>query len=270
MNRLFVLLYFIASVASAQDGHYELGGRNNALGGASVTLDDHWAISNNVGALGSLHETTAFLDYRDQYGISGFRVIGGGFVHSTNLATIGAKYFKFGDDLFSQQLVGLTLANRFQKVSLGLGIDLVQIAAENLQTQRTIIMEFGGRVEISRKLFFGAYLSNLKNTDENPTVMKAGLSFLPLETLQFNLEVEKQLNSAEKCKAGMEYQVLKLLFLRTGINVQKALINSTSVRSSFGFGVHQGPFQIDYAFIGGNELGVIHDVSLSYQPRIRK
>lgn len=269
---MYRLTLFICTVtvltcpkASAQDGDYSLGARNAALSGASITHKDSWSVFNSTGAFGSAEETSAFVSYQNRYNIAGFHVIGGGFVYHSTWLNAGVKYFKFGDNLFNQQTTGIVLANRFQMVSLGLGVNVVQTSAEGLQTRRKVALEFGGVAEINQILSFGAHIFNIKHGELYPTTMKAGISLNPVKPLKINVEIEKQLETKEKLKTGLEYQIIEKLFLRTGISIQGNNLGYSEVKSTYGFGFVPAAFNIDYAFSNDSRLGAVHEISLTYQ-----
>lgn len=255
---LTFILFFISIAAFAQDGKYQLGAASSAIGGSSITVSNVWSIFNNVGAMGSLNETTAFAAYQNRYNISGFQVIGGGFVHSTNLGTAGVSYYRFGDELYSQQRATLAVGNRFQMVSLGAAANIIQFHAEGLETRRRVAIEFGGVAQIIPQLSFGAHIFNLSDNSLVPTVMKAGISYQPSDQLMINLETEKELGFDEVFKAGLQYQLIDPLFFRTGISTKP-------FRSAFGFGILLSSFFLDYAYVSNPDLGGIHEVSLSYK-----
>lgn len=263
MYRLPLLLFLCTHTVLAQDGEYALGARNGALSGATITLKDEWSVFNNPGAAGSAEKSAAMVSYQNRYNIPGFHVIGGGFLLTSKFLNTGLKYWKFGDELFSQQLAGLILGNRFQMVSLGLGINLLQTAIEGLDTRRVWIFEFGGRAEITEKLIFGAHVFNLRHGELHPVTMKAGLSLRPIPPLMFNLEVEKKLEIDETIKIGLEYEVISKLFIRTGISIQPNNLE-LRVKNTFGFGLRPVSFVIDYGISAESPLGLVHEISLTY------
>ncbi|MFT4833771.1 MAG: hypothetical protein ACI8WP_000528 [Flavobacteriaceae bacterium] len=263
--RLTLLLILAAPLlVSAQDGRFTMGGRHTALSGTSVTLDDGWAIFNNPGALGDLEESTVMVTYRNRYNIEGFHVRGGGAVYHHRLFNVGAKFYKFGDDIFSQQIFGLVLANRIQMVSLGAGFNIIQTYVEGLNTRRAAVLELGGTAALSEQLVLGAHLFNFKHGQVHPTTMKAGLSFRPIDVIMLNVELEKQIDTPEIFKAGLEYAILPSLFIRTGLHVQGNEVNQSSVNGTYGLGFLIKGFVIDYAFTN-EPLGMVHEISLSYR-----
>ncbi|MFT6867552.1 MAG: hypothetical protein ACJA08_002395 [Cyclobacteriaceae bacterium] len=255
---LLTLLSIISTFILAQDGKYQMGAASSGLGGSSLTVTNGWSIFNNVGALGAVDETSAFAAYQNRYNIPGFQVIGGGFVHAMTHATAGIAYYRIGDNIYNQQRVSFAIGNKFQMVSLGAGVNVIQYHAESLDTRRRLAIEFGGVAQIIPELSFGAHIFNLKESQIVPTVMKAGLSYRPSDQLMINLETEKELGFSEVFKAGLQYQLIEPLFFRTGISTKP-------FKSAFGFGLTLSGFLLDYAYISNPNLGGIHELSLAYK-----
>ncbi len=247
----------------AQDGKFNFGARNSGLGGASVTIDDHYSLFNNVGGLGDVESHYVFAGFQNRFGIKEFQVIGAGAIYHTEIGNAGFGFYKFGDDLFSQQRLHFAIGHKLQLVSLGVSADLIQYSVSTIGTKQAVVLEFGGIVEISPKLFFGAHIFNLNQVDleketgeKIPTVMKGGISYRPSEELLINAEIEKDLDFDEIIKAGIEYQVVTNVFIRTGIST-KPFVNA------FGIGFHPKRIQFDYSYAEDANLGSIHEISLS-------
>jgi len=248
----------------SQIGSFNLGARSSAMGGASLTLPDEYSLFNNIGGLGRIERASAFASYQNKYGVSQFQVIGAGAVHPFRLANAGVGFYKFGDDLYSEQRVHLAISNQIQLVSLGFGVDLLQYNLSSIGSSRAVAIQFGGIAEITPQLRFGAHIFNLNQAkvdresgEKIPTVMKAGLAFLPSEELILTAEVEKDLDFKEIVRAGVEYKLVESVYLRTGISTEPFL-------GSFGLGFHPRNLKFDYAFSRDSRLGNSHEVSLAY------
>lgn len=265
MKHLSLLGFLILSFSAlGQDGKFNLGARSAALGGASLTLGDEFSLFNNIGGLGIVENHAAFAGYQNRFGVSSFQSIGAGAVYTTGIGNAGLGFFKFGDDLYSQQRIHLAVGSKIQMVSLGFGADLIQYNISTVGSKQLIALEFGGIAKISEQFVFGAHIFNLnqaklsEETNERvPTIMKAGLSYRPSNELMINVEVEKDLDFDEVIKAGVEYELVENIFLRTGISTDPFL-------SSFGIGFHPKNFKLDYAYSNDSNLGSIHDLSISY------
>ncbi|MFY0607718.1 MAG: hypothetical protein JXR10_13460 [Cyclobacteriaceae bacterium] len=264
MRIAIAILLLIPVLSIAQDGNYSLGGRHFAMSGASVTLSDEWAVFNNVGALGASQRTAALISYRNRYDIQGFHIRGAAITHSNKYFNSGVKFYKFGDDLFNQQILGLAIANKIQMVSIGGGINFIQTHVEGFADKRITALELGGIAELTSQFVLGAHIFNFKHGQQHPTTMKAGLSFRPRDFLMINTEIEKQLNARELFKAGLEYVVIPNVILRTGINIQGNEVDKSNTGGTFGLGLFFVGFAFDYAFTS-EDLGDIHEISLSYR-----
>lgn len=262
-KHLLIVIFCIPSLCFAQDGDYSLGASSSGMADASVATVNSWSLFNNPGASGTLDYSTAMVSYQNRYNLEGFHVIGGGALIHFKVVNIGCKYFKFGDNLFSQQLVGISLSNKFQMVSLGGGVNVIQTHAEGFKDDRVWVGEFGGLANITQKISFGAHIFNFKHGVEYPTTMKAGFRIEPLNQIGLNCEVQKQLEQREMVKVGLEYALLEFLIVRTGVNLQGLEDKSrTSTHAAFGFSIQSTGFLMDYSFNSG-ELGIIHEISLA-------
>ena len=254
----------LLSLSHAQDGTFQFGARSAGMAGTSITLGDEFSLFNNVGGLARVRDHAVFAGYQNRYSISEFQVIGGGGIFHHHLATAGLGFYKFGDDIFSQQKLHFAIGNTFQLVSLGLGVDWVQYSVESIGTQHVFAIQFGGIAEITPQLHFGAHIFNINQAtliqetgEQLPTVMRGGLSYRPTAQLMLNVEVEKDLDFDEVFKAGIEYQLVEKVFIRTGINTGPLI-------GSFGVGFHPSKLKIDYAFTNHVALGNVHEISMAY------
>ena len=262
--RAFFSLFFLLIVTClyAQNGDFRLGARSAGIGGASTTITDGWSIFNNVGAMGALDYSTGLLSYQNRYDVSAFQVVGGGYVHHTDLVNAGISFFRFGDNLFNQQKMTLAVSNTFDMVSLGLGASVVQYSIETLGNQQAIVLEFGGLAALTEQLTLGAHAYNITQarlSDEEtlPTVLKAGLAYTPIDALLISAEVQKDLDFDAIMKIGLEYEIIEKVWVRTGFSTEP-------FKSAFGAGWQWKAFQIDYAFSDQTDLGAIHELSLTY------
>jgi len=260
----FSIALVTCATSYSQTGSFNLGGRNAGMAGASITLGDAYSLFNNVGGLGRVENHEGFATYQNRYGIKEFQVVGAGAVYSSNIGTTGLGFYKFGDDRYSEQRLHVAFGNQFQMVSLGIGVDLLQYNVATVGSSQSLAIQFGGIAEITKALRIGAHIFNLnqaelsKETGEKiPTVMKAGISFLPSEEMMINAEIEKDLDFNEVFKAGLEYQIIQNVYLRTGFSTEPFL-------GAFGAGFHPKNLKFDYAFSNDSRLGSIHEVSFGY------
>ena len=261
---LSLLLVTLAFNSYAQIGSFNIGGRSAGMAGASLTLGDEYSLFNNIGGLGYVENHAAFASYQNRYGISQFQVIGAGAVYTHDIGNAGVGFYKFGDDIYSEQRIHLAISNKIQMVSLGLGVDYLQYNVSTAGTSQALAIQFGGIAEITPQLRFGAHIFNLNQAkfdsetgERIPTVMKGGFSYRPTNELMLNLEIEKDLDFDEVFKAGIEYQIVENVFARTGISTQPFI-------GTFGVGFYPKNLKFDYGFSNESTLGSIHEISVAY------
>lgn len=259
---IFIMLF--ASSVLAQNGSFNLGGRSAGMAGASLTLGDEYSLFNNIGGLGQVENHTALASYRNKYGVTEFQTVGAGAIYHTAIGNAGVGFHKFGNDLYSEQRIHLAIGNKLDMISLGLGVDLLQYNISSIGSKHVVALQFGGIAEITPQLSFGAHIFNLnqaqitaETANKIPTVMKGGMSYRPTKELMFNIEIEKDLDFDEVFKAGIEYQVVDQVFLRTGIT-------SKPFTGAFGIGFYPKNLKFDYAFSNDSRLGGVHDISVAY------
>ena len=261
---LCVLFYFACSInAFPQIGDFSLGARNAGLAGTSVTLSDEFSIINNVGGLGRISNHAAFVGYQNRYNVSEFQVIGGGGIFHHEFGNTGIGFRKFGDATFSEQRTSIAFGNKLQLISLGLGFDWIQYRIASIGSRHLLAINFGGVFELTPSLILGAHIFNINQTtitdqptERVPTVMKGGLSLRPTNELELIIEVEKDLSFEEIFKVGIEYEIVRSVLLRTGIQPK-------TKSGAFGIGLHPKKLKIDYAYTNSPALGAIHELSLA-------
>lgn len=263
MERRLLPVFFLLCCPAlmAQDGNFALGARNNGLAGTSLTLTDGWSLFNNIGGLGALKQDEIMASYQNRYALQAFSVIGLGYAHKGKSVNFGTSLFRYGDDTYNQQRLGLFVGNTFQLVSLGVGASLLQYSIVGLGIRRLPVLDFGGIAQLTPKIHVGAYIFNINgariNTSEPvPVLMKAGISFRPIEGLMLNMEIEKDISYPQNFKCGIEYHLNKWVDIRTGFSTYPQ-------SAAFGFDIRSMNMVYSYAYRTLPILAGIHEWSLS-------
>lgn len=266
-KRLLWLLLWPCVVYAGETG-FPIGARSRALGQAVVGLSDQFAVINNIAGIGGLNEVSGFASYHSYYGFDGLSTLAFGGVVPLNkdLAT-GFSVQRFGDKLYNELSFGVGAGHRINRVSLGLRINYRQIAvnAPSLAlSKKALVVEMGGIAQLSSMVYMGAHIYNLtrsgpqgESTERIPTILKVGLAYLPTPSVRLTTELVKDTGYQASVRAGLEYEVVKQLFLRTGIATKP-------YTTHFGMGFQGSVFSIDYAFSSHPQLGVSHHFTLGY------
>jgi hypothetical protein len=256
------------SLAAAQ-ADVPWGARAAALGNASVTLQDGWALQNNTAGIAALQFPEIGAYAENHFGIKAFTTIALQVVYPTKkYGNYGLSFSRFGDELYSQQHIGIGAAHKLGQFSVGAKVDVWQIAVQGYGSRKAVTVSVGGQAEIIPNLYFGVYAYNLNQAkladleDERlATIMKAGLGYRPYQKIYLALETEKNIDHPADFKAGIEYLVLQdKLSLRTGFST---LTNKATI----GAGFQARHLQIDYAFGATTLLGFSHHLSVIYKFR---
>ncbi len=266
MKAFITLLLFISICSSslAQNGTTQFGARPAGLAYAYATMNDKWSSLNNPGGLGYLEEMSAFAGFENKYNITGFNSLAAGFISQLPLGTLSVTAFKFGDDLYNEQIFSLGYGNKFGIAGLGIRLNYNQYYIDEFGSKGVVSIDFGGIAEISEQIKFGAYIRNINQAqlaelyDERiPTYLNVGLAYLPTEKITLTIEAEKELENDPILRLGLEYIFHQKFAVRTGVK--------TNVFTNyFGLGFISKKLLIDYALTSHQVLGLSHQLGIAY------
>ena len=255
------------SLAQSSDG-FPVGARSWSMANAVVAQSDRYSLINNIAGLATQQEVSVFSSYHSYYGFDGVNTLAFGVVVPLRKElTAGFSLQRFGDKIYNELSFGLGIAHRISRISLGLKINYRQIAvnASSLSlSKKALVVEMGGIAQLSSTVYLGAHVYNLAQgtfsgdgTVNLPTVLKTGLTYLPTKSLCLSAEFVKNTDYPASLRAGLEYEVIPTLFVRTGIA-------SKPYTNHFGLGFVGGNFTVDYAATSHPQLGWSHHVTLAY------
>lgn len=235
---------------------------------AVVAQYDRYALVNNIAGIASLREASLFSSYHSHYGFDGINTLAFGVVvpWREDLAG-GISIQRFGDKVYNELSLGAGLAHRINRVSLGLRVNYRQLAVTTSTlsiSRKALVVEMGGIVQLTSTLYFGAHIYNLtqsgfsgdRDTDL-PTLLRTGLTYKPTAGLRVSAELYKNTDYPASIRAGLEYELIKRLLVRTGLSTKP-------YTNHFGLGLAGDSFSLDYAATSHPQLGWSHHVTLSY------
>jgi hypothetical protein len=269
IRRVFLLtaiLFITFSVAAQKDNH-PIGARSAALGNASVTLADFWSLHNNQAGLALYNQMAVGIYGENRFLIKELTQGAFGFVLPVKKAGVFAiNYNYYGFKLYNESKLGLAYALMLgDRISAGVQLDYIRIAqAENYGNANIFTFEFGLRARIIKELVFGVHIYNPVNvkvskygTDRVPVIIKAGLSYSFSDKAVVAVETEKDINQKAQFKVGVEYHLVKPVYLRLGLG-------TNPFNNSFGIGLEFGNFQADISASRHQVLGFSPQVSMMY------
>lgn len=259
-----LILLCATLVSEGQSVSTLMGARAKGLGNASACLSDEWSLFNNPAGLASLTEGAFVVAYDKTPNLPGSDKMVAATSFRLFKGTVSAGVFRFGDQLYSEQVAAAGYANQFGLASLGARFNLVQYNAEGFGTRSVVSFNFGGIAELTPHIKVGAHIINLNqpvvsadNGERLPTKLIAGIVFTPQESLLVAVEAEKDIEYKATWKAGIEYKAFGKVSFRTGFNLfpEAAFI---------GVGFRSPRIVLDYAMEYSVFMGTSHQVSAGY------
>ncbi len=179
------------------------------------------------------------------------------------IGVMSAGAYRFGDQLYNEQIITAGFANKFGLASLGAQVNYIQYSAESFGTKGVVSVNLGGIAELTSKLSIGAYIININQPEISgeeklPTKLIAGLGLKPIDKVFIAAEIEKDLEYDPAWKMGIEYAFHKKFCARTGYNLHPNT-------AFFGLGFKTSKLTIDYAIQHNLLLSLSHQASIGYQ-----
>jgi len=270
--KILSVAYLICTVHAlqSQSVHTLIGSRAQGLAYASACLEDEWSVFNNVAGMATVKQMTAGFTYASHPSLTSFNRMAAVFVTPVPLGTVAAGIYRFGDDLYSEQLLVAGYANSFGLASLGMKVQYVQYRTEGYGTASAVSLSFGGIARITSNLAVGAHIMNVtqpeiatEDKERLPVILTAGVSFTPSEKLFLTTEIEKDLDYDFTWKSAFEYRPLKKFVFRSGFNIRPDA-------GFIGVGFVPTRYTIDYALRYQPGFGASHQATVVYQFKASK
>lgn len=215
------------------------------MGGVYSTLTDASSILNNAGALAFADQTGIIVSSEVSPLLPGANRSAVGIVMPYHWGTLGASIYRFGDDVYSEQIAGIGYGNRLGIGSLGVRVNAIQYRSSNGNVRTGVSVDFGGVTQIIPGLFVTAYGTNLSQSNLSgqeilPSRLLAGLRYEPNSSWIIATEVQKDLLYAASWRLGIEHSLRSRIFFRTGIGLHPYSYN-------WGLGGKRNKIKADFA-----------------------
>ncbi len=260
------MLIFIQQLTFAQIGNDNIGARSEAMGGFTTTLSDVWSANNNQGGLGFMKDISGGIYYEDRFLLKETSYKAGALVFPVKTGAFGISVNSFGFELYNETKAGLSYGQRFgDKFAFGVQMNYLNTKLSQEYGSKTTITGAVGLVaKLSKEITLGVHVYNptrskLADYDNErvPTIMKLGLDYRFSKKVILGIETEKDMNFDAVVKAGLEYHITEVLYLRGGISTNPS-------QYAFGFGVKLKDFKIDLSSSFHQTLGMTPGISIIY------
>jgi hypothetical protein len=240
-----------------------MGARANGMAYASACLTDPWAMTNNIAGLAKTTHPSVGFSYHALPSLKFFNRMAAVFAAPVNSGAAGFSLFRFGDDLYNEQIASVGIAHTFGLASLGIKGNYYQYNAEGLGRHSAFTLSMGGIAALTPQVSVGAHVVNINQPVINelsgermPTKLIAGIALKPSDKIIIASELEKDLDYSLVFKTGLEYQAARNLGFRTGFNLNPAV-------AFFGIGFKPKKFDLDYALQFHDALGISHQATVT-------
>lgn len=237
---------------------------------ASACLKYEGALFNNPAGMASTAQPVSFFSYDAYPSFPSFNRMAAGFAMRTGPGVAAIGIYRFGDDLYNEQVFSAVFANTLGIASLGIKVNYIQYHAEGFGNTGAFTVSLGGIAQLTPQLSIGAHIININqpnltklNEESSPAVLLVGLAFTPSDKLFITTEIEKDLSYDPTWKSGVEYKVYKKIAVRTGFNIRPDA-------GFLGLGWATKKFNLDYAFQYNMNLGASHQATVAYQFKSKK
>lgn len=266
LHFLSLTLFSLISYTYAGSYNYPVGARSAAMANTSVMISDIWSIHHNQAGLAYLENPIIGFHHETKFLTREFSLQSMAFALPTKSGVFGASLSYFGYTKYNESKVGLAYAHKLgDKISAGIQLNYMNTHVAGLYEDKgAAVAEIGIRTEPIENLFIGVHLFNPtrakidKYTNEYiPTIFRFGGGYHFPEKAFIGVETEKSTDQKPIFKAGIEYKLIKDLYLRTGIS-------SNPTQNTFGLGYKRGRLSVDIAFSTHQILGITPHFSINY------
>jgi hypothetical protein len=263
---LFSIFQLLSNPLSAQHENYSVGASYTGMANSSVMLSSIWSVCHNQAGLANLKGLSAGVYYENRFFVKELSLKSAAIAVPTHSGNFALSFTYFGFSNYNETKIGLAYARDLGKF-LTAGIQLGYVythLADIYGTKGAPVAEIGLQSEPLKDLLIGVHLYNpwrakiADYQDERiPTIFRFGIGYRFASKVTLTSEIEKNLDVTTILKVGMELELVKNLFFRTGI-VNHPIMNT------FGMGYNFNGLQFDLSFSKHQILGYSTQASLSY------
>lgn len=267
MKRLLLFISVCQSYSLyAGNDNFPVGARSAGLAHASVTLNDHWAVQHNQGALAFVKELGAGIYYENKFLVPELGLNALSLALPTKSGTFGLIYHSFGYSQYRESKFGISYGMKLgEKIGVGIGVNYNGIRIGDIYgNSAALTTEIGFRYAINEQLTLGAHVFNLNraklavyNNEYIPTIFRLGAQYSFSKKIFLTTEANLDMEHPLVVKGGIEYRALDILVIRAGVSTNPLF-------NSFGFGLYFNNFQLDVAASYHQVLGFSPQAGLNF------
>ncbi len=249
----FLLCLYSASFLSGQGGiNPTEGSKSLAMGGTGLNNTDAYSTLLNPAGMVNIKNISAIVDVQQRFELSDLRGVAMGIGKNTKLGTFGLILNSYGNDLYTEQKIGIAYARPLSELlSISGQVNALLFNIDNFGSATRFSVDFGMQSKLNDELFFSAHISNpigieLTEGSDLLTRFRFGLLYQPSDKIECHLEADKLVDQVLGVRFGVQYQLIEKLFVRAGYATQPATFSSglsyalnPSLKVEGAFSMHQ-------------------------------
>lgn len=228
----FLFFFLINTSLSAQHITSPIAGaRGLATANANLNYQDIYSLFSNQAGLAQVRKFSALAYSHNRFLLAELNTVAIGVAVPLPVGTVGLVVQHYGFSAYNEQKIGLAYSRRLlDKVVIGAQFDLLTARIKEYGNSAAVTFELGLQYAISDQLTAGFHLFNpvraqITAGETLPMIAQYGLTYTPSEYLSLSATMEQNSATAYNIKAGLEYLLLKRLFVRMGIQTNPTLFN---------------------------------------------
>jgi len=264
-----VLLFLVLEMAfafraGAVNDNHPAGARSAGLAHASVMLSDFWCFHHNQGGLPYVRDLMVGFHHHPGF-VREMAHQSLAVIVPTHSGSLAGSFSYYGFEHCHQTKAGLAYGRYLaSNLTAGIQLDYFHTRITGIYGRQTLLtFEAGVQYRVNEKWRLGVHLFNpipkkrVRYEEPTPRIYRLGAAYQFSENLLFCLEVENDPKKELISKMAIEYELVPLLSLRTGIAFRPFL-------NYFGMGYRWQGLQADLAFSFHPTLGHVPNFSLTY------
>ena len=263
MNTLLYITQLLFSISISCDAQQNTGARLTGLGVNGVAIIDRW--NENPAALHQDRGIVASISYSQYQIASDLSSQAALIVIPFTKYNIALNVHKYGFSAYHQIISSLSIAKRLStRLSIALKGNFHQITIKNYGLTNAYAVDIGTLFQLSSEISLGIVVQNISfqqygsNNIQNviPRNISLGFAYRASDRLLISVNGLRDQQSTD-LNLGIEYQMISILFLRTGWNL-------TPFKQFAGIGISYRNLIIDTAVQSSNSLGITPQISIAY------
>lgn len=262
----FLILLCAGTLTLAQTGYDNGGSRSDAMGNASLCIEDVFSVQNNQAAIAATEHTEAGVAIHNYYADNTLNSLSAVVAVPTGSGVFGASLNYYGYSDFSQTRAGVAYGRKLGKsLSAGIQLDYIGTRISEFGSGSAFTFEAGLLYAPVENLYIGARVYNplrvkngLEVPEDLPSLFDIGFNWHPSDKVILAIEAEQEPDQPLRIKTGLEYGLLDALFVRCGYVSYPSMFTA-----GLGLGLHN--FSIDISSQFHPQLGISPGLGLRYQ-----